>query len=120
MHMMKAYVEGLLYGLMVYWEEVEDAARYRVHLFVNDETYTPSHCIEIAAVEVPRDIRYYAFQGLANLRHKRSPGYAPMDTKKGYIVSVEAEDRAGKVIASTCKMDGITDELVGHSYIANR
>ena len=48
---MNITVKGFFNGLMVYWDEVQDASRYYVHLLINDR--------EIAVVEVERNMKYY-------------------------------------------------------------
>lgn len=71
---MKVIVKSLLNGLMVYWDENLDAARYYVHLLIGDkhrnEVYENGRMTtkfgketfqEIALVEVERNIKYHSF-----------------------------------------------------------
>ena len=37
---MNIYIESLLNGLMAYWDEEKDAARYYVHLLIGDKHLT--------------------------------------------------------------------------------
>ena len=49
---MNVRVLGLVEGLMVYWDEVKDAAQYHVHLYIAyEQTFQ-----EIAMVDVERNI----------------------------------------------------------------
>ena len=107
---MKAEVKSLLNGLMVYWDEVEEAARYYVHLLIGYTPQTKTQYQEIAVIEVPRNIKYHSFTDLAKidqeeaiLSHYHASG---KDTHKNYFIYVEAEDRTGKIIAKTEKQVG--------------
>ena len=125
---MNIYIESLLNGLMVYWDEEKDAARYYVHLLIGDkhltrdiisgrqtlvkgkETYK-----EIAIVEIERNIRYYSFNNLGKIDQqypdeRMSNGnlcYSKdYSTGKNYYIYVEAEDKNGKIISKSNKEKG--------------
>lgn len=80
MILMNIYIESLLNGLMVYWDEEKDAARYYVHLLIGDkhlsrEVFNGMQTLvegketfkEIALVEVERNIRYFSFINLGKI-----------------------------------------------------
>ena len=120
---MKIRVCGLVEGLMVYWDEVENAAQYHVHLFigdwnshtelingsrkwVHDEKETVK---EIAVVDVDRNFKYYSFKGLARIHVEfavDSYGRHTVETGRHYYVMVEAEDRNGNIIEASDKTVG--------------
>ena len=118
---MKAEVKSLLNGLMVYWDEVEEAARYYVHLLIGYTPQTVTQYQEIAVVEVPRNIKYHSFTNLAKIDRgdpigsgiNRSRGRA---TQKNYFIYVEAEDRTGKIVAKTGKQVGTVYSMVNGCY----
>ena len=127
---MKAFVEGIINGLMVYWKEVPNAASYRVRLFVgenvaidlgNNSSRNEVQYTEIAVIDVPRNIRYHTFKDLAWIESKADPhGTFPGASKatgKWYCISVEAEDRAGEIIEKTDKIVGKLDHLIGDTKI---
>ena len=121
--------EPLLNGIMAYWDKVEDAAIYYVHLLIG-EKHTESKIIagrvtsiktekvtykEIATIEVPRNITYHSFLNLAKIDQNKptsSGGYRCIgsQTGKNYYIYVEAEDRMGKTISKT-------DKVLGQVYI---
>ena len=125
---MKIYVESLLCGLMVYWDEVSDASRYYVHLLIGDKhktmelingmrkaVYKDETYQEIAVVEVERNIKYHSFFNLAKI-NEGEPGackwgrVAATDTGKNYYIYVEAEDKKGDIINKS-------DKVVGDVYV---
>lgn len=116
---MNVYVRGLVEGLMVYWDEVEDAARYYVHLFIgktNEQTKIITYK-EIALVDVERNFKYYSFKGLSRINESygyigrvdggfTGSSYGFRKTNLDYYVKVEAEDRKGNVIDKSDKCLG--------------
>lgn len=106
------FCKPLLEGIMVFWEEVEDAAAYDVVLYIND---TP-----ISKKTVARSELYCFFKGLAAIDGKTvstitsaarltmsivgggysSPQYSGLD----YYVQVKAENRKGEIIATSEKL----------------
>lgn len=117
---MNIAVYGLVEGLMIYWDEVKDAAQYHVHLFIGDwkrhiEVINGQGTIvndkkesikEIAMVDVDRNFKYYSFQGLARIHVEYTAsnyGRVRNETGRHYYVLVEAEDRTGKIIDSSDK-----------------
>ena len=112
---------------MVYWDEVQDASRYYVHLLIRDKhrkevfengrmvtKYGDETFQEIALVEVERNMKYYSFTNLAQINQGEpgaTGGYvggrvSGVDTGKNYYIFVEAEDRSGEIIAKSEKMLG--------------
>ena len=73
---MNVKVYGLIEGLMVYWDEVKNAAVYHVHLFIGDwnrrtEVINGRQTVvmdekpklqEIALVDVDRNFKFYSFR----------------------------------------------------------
>ena len=132
---MNIYIESLLNGLMVYWDEEPNAARYYVHLLVGDKHFArkvingretlkqgKETFNEIAVVEVERNIRYYSFDNLGKIDRGPEysgvylkPGYRP--TGKNYYIYVEAEDKSGKIISKSEKVVGSVYILLDGSYI---
>ena len=108
---MNVYTNGFLNGIMTYWDEVEEAARYYVHLMVHTRKYkviagkkttlVEEKKQEIAVVEEPRNIKYHSFAQLAVLRVNNKEN----ETEKYYSVYVEAEDRNGTIIAKSKERD---------------
>ena len=134
---MKVDVEGLLNGLMVYREKVDDAARYYVHLLIGDVHLTnkvingiqtkvsdKETFQEIALVEVDRNINYHSFKNLGKIdqeypreRIRRGlSGYSKdYTTGKNYYIYIEAEDNNGKIISKSEKVKGFVFVLE-HGY----
>lgn len=121
---MNIAVKGFINGLMVYWDEVQDASRYYVHLLIGDkhkaEVFENGRMVtkcgdetfqEIALVEVERNMKYYSFTNLAKINQGEpgaTGGYvvgrvSGADTGKNYYIFVEAEDRNGDIIAKSEK-----------------
>ena len=69
-------------GHLVWWNEIKNAARYRLLLFIDN--------LEIDSIEIERKQRYYVFDKLPN--------------NVKYIVKLIAENREGKDIVS-CLID---------------
>lgn len=112
---MKANVLGMNNGLMVYWEEIKEAAQYYVHLLIGDinkhEEFKdgryeiveePEKRQEIALICVERNIKYYSFTDLARIDrrsvYKYNVGRCEEETGRNYYIFVEAENREGKII----------------------
>lgn len=131
---MKVIVKSLLNGLMVYWDENLDAARYYVHLLIGDkhrnEVYENGRMTtkfgketfqEIALVEVERNIKYHSFIKLAKidqLEPSANSGYrmTGIETGLNYYVVVEAEDKAGIIIDKSSKLLGKVYTMVNGYY----
>lgn len=121
--------EPLLNGIMAYWDKVEDAAVYYLHLIIGEKHTEPEMISgratstkmeketykEIATIEVPRNIMYYSFLNLAKIDQNK-PSYSMgcrcsgTQTGKNYYIYVEAEDRKGNTISKT-------DKVLGQVYI---
>ena len=128
---MNVYIESLLNGLMVYWDEEIYAARYYVHLLIGDRhkymdnewgmqkiKYKDETFNEIAVVEVERNIKYYSFTNLGkiDLTERTSNQWGQRvstDTGKNYYVFVEAEDKNGNIIKKSEKVVGIVYTMTG-------
>lgn len=111
---MKTVVLGMYNGLMVYWEEVKEAAQYYVHLLISDRNRRrefqngqarwvedKEKFQEIALVTIERNTKYHSFTDLALIDRRREStagGYYQEETGRNYYVYVEAEDREGKII----------------------
>lgn len=116
---MNIKVYGLIEGLMVYWDEVKNAAVYHVHLFIGDwnrrreVVYGRLTVVqdkkqkmqEIALIDVDRNCKYCSFKNLARI-HFTYSGMGIEKTGLEYYVLVEAEDRQGNVIDSSDKVRG--------------
>ena len=125
---MNIYIESLLNGLMAYWAEEKDAARYYVHLLIGDKHLTrdvingrqtlvegEETFKEIALIELERNIRYCSFNNLGKIDQKHPDermrhglcGYSKdYSTGKNYYIYVEAEDKNGKIISKSNKEKG--------------
>ena len=125
---MNIYIESLLNGLMAYWDEEKDAARYYVHLLIGDKHLTrdvingrqtlvegEETFKEIALIEQERNIRYFSFNNLGKIDQKHPDermrhglcGYSKdYSTGKNYYIYVEAEDKNGKIISKSNKEKG--------------
>lgn len=125
---MDVYVESLLNGLMVYWNEVKNAVRYYVHLLIGDKhqekeiiqgmqtyVYGKETFLEIAVVEIEWNIKYYSFTNLAKieqeypperLRHRKDGYSRDYSTGKNYYIYVEAEYKNGNIIFKSEKVEG--------------
>lgn len=112
---MKTVVLGMNNGLMVYWEEVKEAAQYYVHLLISDRNRRQEvqngqarwvedeeKIQEIALVAVERNTKYYSFTNLARIDRRQvyryDRGNCEEETGRHYYIYVEAEDREGKII----------------------
>lgn len=126
---MELTCEPLLNGIMAYWDKVEDAAVYYVHLLIGEFRqelkFVENRFIttkaekatykEIATFEVPRNIAYHSFLNLAKIDQNKptsSGGYrcSGSQTGRNYYIYVEAEDRMGNTISKT-------DKVLGQVYI---
>lgn len=118
---MKARVIGMNNGLMVYWEEIKQAAQYHVHLLIGDKNRhqeiqngqqrwvdEKEEFLEIALIDIERTIKYHSFTDLARidrqLVYRYNTGNVQEDTGRNYYIFVEAEDREGKIIDKTDKI----------------
>lgn len=131
---MNVYVESLLCGLMVYWDEEKDAARYYVHLLIG-ETKKENKIVadrttsvltektsyhEIALVEVERNIKYHSFTNLGKIDQEAKTTSctgawsrpASKETGKNYYIYVEAEDKNGKIINKSECVGGVVYSMV--------
>ncbi len=79
MNKLNLICEPILNGIMAYWAEVEEAARYIVTLHVGD--------LAISTRDNERSERYCTFNGLAE--------------SSNYKVKVVAENRNGAIIAES-------------------
>lgn len=135
---MNIYIENLLNGLMVYWDEEPNAARYYVHLLIGNKHLTrkvingmqtlvqgQETFNEIALVEVERNIRYHSFNNLGKIDQKHPDermrhglrGYSnDYSTGKNYYIYVEAEDKNGKIISKSEKVIGTVFVLENGFY----
>lgn len=104
---MNLVCEPLLNGIMAYWDRIEDAAVYNVHLYIGKDDYVKRKYQEIAIVEVERNLTYYSFTNLAKIDLERCTGKS---TGKDYYICVEAENRNGQIIDKT-------DKVLGKVYI---
>ena len=102
---MKCNIIAMLYGFMIYWDEVDDAVRYYVHLLIGDSRsedgnniYALERFQEIALVEHDKYTKYHSFINLAKIDYNNGE-------KSGlnYYVYVEAEDRNGNIIGKTSR-----------------
>ena len=79
---------------MVYWTDVEEAARYYVHLWISTGYGDKIKQIELEVVEVERTKKYYTFTNLANIIND---DYGNPKSHY-YYCFVEAEDSKGNII----------------------
>lgn len=111
-------VKGLFEGLMVYWDEVENASRYFVHLLIGDTRGVDVTYKEIKLVECDRHTKFYSFYGLAMINKTAYKGvYASNDTGLNYYVYVEAEGKDGNIISTSPKSIGKTLMVRDGNYI---
>ena len=125
MKQIKCSVHSMPNGLMTYWEEVKEAAIYHVRLFIGDVhkestiingRTTTKQCdesfAEIACVDVPREFKYHSFTDLAPIHLNKDYYYGTHDRRSGinYYIVVEAEDRAGNIIASSERIRGFVED----------
>ena len=92
-------VGSMLNGAMVYWEKIEDAARYYVKLYVEEKGSYSNKTFEqeLETVEIDRNKFYHTFQGLARFQ---------------YYIEVLAENRDGQIIASSQKVKADIDDTL--------
>ena len=126
---MELTCEPLLNGIMAYWDKVEDAAVYYVHLLIGEfrqeSKFVENRFIttkaekatykEIATFEVPRNIAYHSFLNLAKIDQNKPTSSggnrcSGSQTGRNYYIYVEAEDRMGNTISKT-------DKVLGQVYI---
>ena len=122
MKRMKCSVLSMNNGLMAYWEEIEEAAVYHVHLIVGDRNkrrenlsfvYDEEKFSELALIDVPRNLKYYSFTDLAPIHLNKSTYYGTTDRVSGreYYIFIEAEDRAGNIIAASDQVRGVVEDV---------
>lgn len=120
---MRLVCKPLMNGIMAFWEEVPEAARYNVYLYVNDQRiYTKVN---------ERTELYYSFLGLAaidgvtnsklgSVAHAASlAGYngirptskPPQHSGFDYYVQVEAENRNGEIVEVSEKIRSTVKEF---------
>ena len=104
MKTIEVHTKGIPYGGMVWWKQVDETARYLVHLYIAEKNVK----FEIACVVKDRNTLYHTFTDLAVIS-KVEDDYtyigvgSPEDneTDYNYYVIVEAEDRNGNVLAKS-------------------
>lgn len=124
----------LLNGIMAYWNKIENAAIYYVHLLIEEKQKVrqivagratsnwidKETCKEIATIEVERNIAYYSFLNLAKIENNASnsnSGYYNRgyynegnQSETHYYIYVESENRMGDTIAKS-------DKVLGQVYV---
>ena len=110
-------IGSILNGAMVYWEKIEDAARYYVKLYIEEkEAYFNKTVFEqeLETVEIDRNKFYHTFQGLAKF-YKQGMGFK-------YFIEVLAENRDGQIIARSQKAEAAIDDslsVYGNSHFVH-
>ena len=118
---LKCSVLSMNNGLMAYWEEINEAAVYHVHLIVGDRNkrrenqnfvFDEEKFYEIALVDVPRNFKYHSFTDLAPIHLNKTAFYGTTDRGSGreYYIYVEAEDRSGNIVASSDRVRGVVED----------
>ena len=96
----------IFHGIMAYWDKMEEAASYCVRLWIRtEETEFNRKKVthkELASVLVERNFAYHSFLNLASIASRGM--YDKI--QKCYCVSVEAEDRTGRIIGKSEKVEG--------------
>lgn len=95
----------LLNGAMVYWDKIEEAARYYIKLYVEEKrSYSNEliHTQELETVEIDRNKLYHTFQGLAKYREQ--------EIIFDYFIEVFAENREGVIVAQSQKIKVVIDD----------
>ncbi len=106
---------------MAYWEEIKEAAAYHVHLLVGDRNkrregqqfvFDEEKFGELALIDVPRNLKYHSFTDLAPIHLNKTNYYGTTDRGSGreYYIVVEAEDRAGNIIAQSDRIRGVVED----------
>ena len=127
---MKAYVKGLLNGLMVYWDEVKGVTKYNIHLLIGDKKQKTKkvggkvtvleemmNYTDIGKVEVPKGTNYYAFTNLAKIDQEEPSGTETgKETGQNYYVLVEAESKTKGIISESSRVLGQVYILKNGSY----
>lgn len=108
-------VLGLPYGLMCYWNKIDNASQYILKLYVGTDA-SIDECQEISTIFVDRYQAYYSFTNLGAIAgdemKPRIPHYPVVviggsssvknnTTGYNYYVLVEAEDKYGDTIAKS-------------------
>lgn len=100
MEKIELHVDAIEYGLMAWWKKVEGAALYNVRLYINED--------EIDCVSIDRTKAYHTFVNLANIDEYIYPSSGRVChsyRKNKYWIKVDAEDRSGKRIAASERVD---------------
>ena len=106
-------IGSILNGAMVYWEKIEDAARYYVKLYIEEKRSYFNKTVfeqELETVEIDRNKFYHTFQGLAKFY------------KLKYFIEVLAENRDGQIIARSQKAEAAIDDslsVYGNSHFVH-
>ena len=103
-------IGSFLNGIMVYWDKIENSARYYVKLYIEEkESYSnKTFEQELETVEIDRNKFYHTFQGLAKFY------------KQGkYFIEVLAENRDGQIIARSQKVEAAIDDVLRVSIYGN-
>lgn len=110
-------VLGLPYGLMCYWNKIDNASQYIVKLFIGAEA-SLDECQELSINFVDRHQAYYSFTNLGAIAGDEKKPIIPRpnivviggggsgSTKKtisgyNYYILVEAENKSGDIIATS-------------------
>ena len=111
---MELTCKALINGIMAYWSEAEEAVRYNITLYINNQP--------ISKRSNERSELYCTFTGLAAIdgitqskltivARAAGPHYVGMDYSSDpkhsgfdYYVQVEAEDRSGNIIETSEKV----------------
>lgn len=108
---------------MIFWEKVDDAAQYVVHLSIHAELITQGYCDGryhqssnflrgkhktncvgdvasqvIDVITIPRETTYHTFSDLVCIKETRSPTNGTIETGLSYYATVIAEDREGNEV----------------------
>ena len=126
---MIARVISMVNGLMIYWNEVENAAVYHVHLLIGDKNRHMEHrdgvqkwvedeekFQEIDCVDVERKTKYYSFVNLAPIHFEmvlRHYEWIRESTGRNYYLFVEAEDRNGYILDQSDRICGRVKDIQG-------
>ena len=120
MKLLKCRVCSMPNGLMAFWEEIEEAAVYHVHLIIGDLNKRQENgrilideekVSEIALVDVQREFKYHSFTDLAAIQFGSFRGTTDRDSGLSYYIVVEAEDRTGKIVAKSDRIKGIVKDI---------
>ena len=88
---------GIVYGIMVWWNECADASLYQVKLYLEGKSRTQL----LATIPIERNTFYHTFTGLATYE---------------YVIEVSAENREGEVIAQGKTSQKVEDLIQVYGY----